>query len=94
MKKIIIPGLLVSACVAFFLSPFASTSPDGLERVAGDKGFITAGEGKNVIKSPMTEYLIPGIKNEAVSMSIAGLIGVGIVFGGALTLGYTLKKRK
>jgi len=34
-KTIIIPGLIIAGAIAFFVSPFASKSPDGLERVIG-----------------------------------------------------------
>jgi cobalt/nickel transport protein len=94
MKKILIPGLLVSVCVAFFLSPFASTSPDGLEKVAEDKGFLQSGEEKGVVKSPIPDYTFPGVKSEAVATGIAGVAGVILVFGTAAGLGVLLKKRR
>jgi len=39
-KNEILAGLLIALALAIFLSPFASSHPDGLERVAEDKGFI------------------------------------------------------
>ena len=81
MKKIIFTGLIVSFFLVLFISPFASSSPDGLERVATNIGFIEKGEGHNIVKSPFPDYLTPGIKKEKVSTSVAGIIGTVIVFG-------------
>ncbi len=35
----VVGGLLVALALAFFVSPYASSSPDGLNKVAEDKGF-------------------------------------------------------
>ncbi|MDD5529944.1 MAG: PDGLE domain-containing protein [bacterium] len=94
MKKIIFTGLIISFFLVLFISPFASSSPDGLERVAINKEFIEKGEGHNVIKSPMPDYLIPGIKQEKVSTSVAGLIGVLIVFGIAYGASAIFRKKR
>ena len=40
MRYFILGGIALSLALAIFLSPFASPHPDGLERVAEDKGFI------------------------------------------------------
>jgi len=39
-KKLLITVFIVAVLIAAILSPFASSYPDGLERVAEDKGFI------------------------------------------------------
>jgi cobalt/nickel transport protein len=71
-------ALLVALLVAF-LSPLASSSPDGLEKVAEDKGFI-----KETAESPyelMAGYLFPGVENEAVATILSGIIGTLAIFG-------------
>lgn len=92
-KRIIIPGLLLALSLAIFVSPFASPWPDGLERVAEDKGFIELAEVKPIILSPIPDYTWPGIKNERLATSIAGLVGTLMLFGLSLGLGYLLKKK-
>ncbi len=71
-------GLVIALAVTFF-SPLADPNPDGLEKVAEEKGFLDEGE------SPMYEilpdYTVPLIKNEAVTTIAAGIIGVLIVTG-------------
>lgn len=76
-------------CLALaVISPLASSSPDGLERVAEDKGFIdSAGEAPYQI---IADYVFPGIGNEAVATIIAGIIGTLLLFGIAYGLGWLL----
>ena len=75
---------LVVAC----LSPLASSSPDGLERVAEDKGFIgLAGETSFQI---ITDYVFPGVENEALATILAGIIGTIILFGVVYALAWLL----
>ena len=78
-------GLAISLFIGGVLSLFASSKPDGLERVAEDLGFLEKGEGKEVITSPMPDYTLPAISNETLSASLAGIIGVLMMF--ALTYG-------
>ena len=84
-------SLLVCLAVAS-LSPLASSSPDGLERVAENKGFIGLAE-----DSPfqiIADYVFPGIENEAVATISAGLIGTLILFGVAYALAWILVYRR
>jgi len=84
-------SLLVCLAVAC-LSPLASSSPDGLERVAEDKGFIDlAGEAPFQI---IADYVFPGIGNEALATILAGLIGTLILFGMVYGLAWLLVLRK
>ena len=75
-------GLALAVVLAIFGSPFASSSPDGLEKVAEEKGFAeTAAEDKVVwTKSLFPDYKVKAIGSEAVSTSVAGLLGTVAVF--------------
>jgi len=84
-------ALLVCLLVAVF-SPLASSSPDGLERVAENKGFI--GLAQEAPFQLIADYAFPGIGNEAVATILAGLIGTLILFGMAYGLAWLLKSRK
>ncbi len=93
MKKLVITGLFIAIAIAVFLSPFASSHPDGLEKVAEDKNFLQAAEEKEIIKAPVPDYSMPGIKNKTIAGSVAGLIGTIIVFCIAYGIGIFLKKK-
>ena len=83
-------GLVVCLLVAAF-SPMASASPDGLERVAEDKGFI--GLAQEAPFQIIADYVFPGVENEAVATILAGLIGTLILFGTAYGLAWLVKSR-
>jgi cobalt/nickel transport protein len=86
-------GLGISLLLALFLSPFASSSPDGLEKVAETKGFLEKGEGWTFWKhTPLSDYTLPWIKNEKVSTAISGLIGTLAIFFIALGIGRLIKR--
>ena len=71
-------GLLIALAVAL-ASPLASSSPDGLERVAENKGFLETAKG--AVYKILPGYTLPGVHNQAVSTILAGMIGVLIVAG-------------
>jgi cobalt/nickel transport protein len=80
-KREIVIGLAAALAIALFLSPFASSWPDGLERVAKDLGFFEKGEGAEILKAPVPDYKIPGLDNEGLSAAISGTIGTFAMFG-------------
>jgi len=84
-------GLIACLAVAC-LSPLASSSPDGLERVAEDKGFI--GWGQEAPFQIIADYVFPGIQNEVMATILAGLIGSLILFGAVYGMAWLLKSRK
>lgn len=70
---------LVIALLVVLISPLASSSPDGLERVAEDKGFVE--EAEDAPYETLPDYTVPFIENETTTTIIAGAIGVLIVAG-------------
>lgn len=71
-------GLVIALAVTL-LAPMASPHPDGLERVAEDKGFIEAA--KDAPYEIIPDYVLPGISNEALATIAAGIVGTLIVAG-------------
>jgi len=78
---------IICLVVAVF-SPLASSSPDGLERVAEDKGFIEMSA--DAPYQIIADYVFPGIENETVATIIAGIIGTTLLFGIAYGLGWLI----
>jgi cobalt/nickel transport protein len=93
LSGFILIGLGVSLLMVLFLSPLASSSPDGLERVAKMKGFAEKGEGWRLWKfAPFPDYAIPWVKSEKVSTALSGLVGTLAIFFIAWGLGKLIKK--
>jgi len=84
-------GLALALLVAI-LSPLASAHPDGLERVAEDKGFIEAAQDPWYEIIP--DYVLPGVSNETVATILAGIVGTVLMFGLMFGLGKVLAKRE
>lgn len=88
-------GLLAALVLAFFVSPLASSNPDGLNKVAADHGLdagAKASSANPASKSPTANYATKGVSNQRVSKGISGVIGVllTLVIGWAL---FTWMKR-
>ena len=92
-KKEVIIGLLAALFLAFVISPFASSMPDGLEKAAQDKGFLERGEAKPVFTSPIPDYSWPGVKSERMATSMAGVAGTLMVFGAGYGLAALLRRK-
>jgi hypothetical protein len=84
-------GLIVALTLTV-LSPLASPWPDGLERVAEDQGFVD--RALDPFYELVPDYVLPWIPNEALARILAGMVGVLIVFGLALGVGYALRSRE
>jgi len=84
-------ALVICLAVAF-LSPLASSSPDGLERVAEDHEFVE--QSREAPFQIIADYLFPGIENEALATVLAGIIGTLIIFGTVYGLARLLRLRK
>lgn len=92
--KVLFLILALSLFLALILSPFASSWPDGLEKVAEKLGFAKMMAGKPVIKSPLPDYSLPGLKNEKLSTALAGFLGTLITFVLVVIVGKILKAGK
>jgi PDGLE domain-containing protein len=89
MKWFTILALALAIGLATGASPFASSSPDGLERVAEDKAFIDDGRLAALQEdSPVPDYAFPGIDDPRLATGMAGFVGTLGVFmlGGAVAM--------
>lgn len=84
-KRLFAAGLLVALVLAGIASYYASSKPDGLEKVAADKG-INAKEDHPLKDSPLGDYGVKGVDDARLSGGLAGVLGVGatLVIGGGL----------
>jgi PDGLE domain len=79
-------GLLVALGLAMLVSGFASSAPDGLNKVAGDHGIAASAKQHLFENGPLAGYAVKGVGNDRVSTAISGLIGVLVTFGIGLAL--------
>ena len=93
-KKFYIGGLLVSLVLAGFVSFYASSHPDGLEKVAEEIGFIETAEDPATAGSALADYGVAGVENERASVGVAGVIGVAATGIVATSFFLYLGKRK
>lgn len=91
-KKEIIFSIILAALLVIFLIPFASRHPDGLEKIAQDKGFLE--KEKSLLPAVISGYSLPGINNEKLSVVIAGILGIVIAFSAAYLLSILMRKSK
>lgn len=74
MRKIVLFSILIVILAAFF----ASSNPDGLEKVAEKLGFIDRGAENH---SLLTDYSLPFLKSGPVNTAAAGVVGVVLIWG-------------
>jgi len=90
MRRFVIILLAAALVIGGLVSWFASTRPDGLERVAVDQGFDTREEESSVSVFP--DYTVPGFGGFC-SRALAGLIGVVATFGVVIIAGRLIARR-
>jgi PDGLE domain-containing protein len=81
MRLFTIFALALAIGLATAASPFASSAPDGLNRVAEDQGFASAATHES-------NYAFPGIDNPRLSTGLAGFTGTVLV----LAIGFGVVK--
>ncbi|HSX67035.1 PDGLE domain-containing protein [Nocardioides sp.] len=86
--------LLVAALlVAGVLSYYASGSPDGLEYVAGETGFLGSAQEHASADGPLADYGVRGIDDSRLSGGLAGVIGVVVCLALGLALTWLVRRR-
>lgn len=79
-RTLLVVGLLVALVLAGVASHYASASPDGLNRVAGDLGFAGAEQASGAQAGPLAGYDVAG-RGTRWSGGLAGVIGCLVVLG-------------
>jgi cobalt/nickel transport protein len=93
-KKFYLGGAIVTLILASVVSFYASSNPDGLEKVAEKIGFIESAKEHSISDSPLADYGVKGIENSRVSVGAAGVIGVIVTGGVASVLFLALARKK
>jgi cobalt/nickel transport protein len=92
-KTFLLSGFIASLFLAGVVSFYASSHPDGLEKVAGDIGFIESAKENANSGGTLAGYGVKGVDNARLSTGAAGVIGV--ITTGAISTGiFYLIRRK
>ncbi|MBT0772205.1 PDGLE domain-containing protein [Kineosporia sp. J2-2] len=93
-RNLLITLLAVSLLFAGVVSYYASSSPDGLEKVSEDQGISQQAREHTMSDSPLADYGVKGVDNPRLSTGLAGVIGVGVTFVAASALILVVRRRK
>ncbi|GGK12866.1 hypothetical protein GCM10011583_51070 [Streptomyces camponoticapitis] len=93
-RGLLAAGLGTALLLAGVVSFYASANPDGLEKVAADKGIDKEVEEHAAADSPLADYGVKDISNARLSGGLAGMIGVGatVVVGSGIF--YVVHRRR
>jgi PDGLE domain len=92
---LLVLALAVAIGLATAVSPWASSHPDGLERVAEDRGFLDRATVDRVQDDPpIPDYAFPGVENARVATGLAGFVGTLGVFAVGTGLALLLRRAR
>ncbi|MDX2544434.1 energy-coupling factor ABC transporter permease [Streptomyces sp. WI04-05B] len=92
-RNVWLTGLAASLILAGVVSFYASASPDGLEKVAADKGIDAKVEDHAAADSPLADYGVEGITDGRLSGGLAGVIGVGVTVVAGTGIFWAVRRR-
>ncbi|MCX4629442.1 energy-coupling factor ABC transporter permease [Streptomyces sp. NBC_01443] len=93
-KPVWITGLVTALVLAGFVSFYASASPDGLEKVAADKGIDQNVKEHAAADSPLADYSVKDVDDARLSGGLAGVIGVGATVAVGTGIFWTVRRRR
>ncbi len=93
-RAVWLTGLAASLVLAGVVSFYASASPDGLEKVAADKGIDAKAEAHAAADSPLADYGVEGITDGRLSGGLAGVIGVGATIAAGTGVFWAVRRRR
>jgi cobalt/nickel transport system permease protein len=89
-RGMLVGGLAIGVAIAGILAPWASQSPDGLERVALTLNFSELATSSAAV---IPDYEAPLAGWPMLAVALAGVIGVAVVFAGTYTVGRAAEAR-
>lgn len=93
-RKVWLAGLATSLVLAGVVSFYASANPDGLEKVAADKGIDKNVEEHAAADSPLADYGVKDVDNSRLSGGLAGVIGVGVTVVAGTGVFWAVRRRR
>jgi hypothetical protein len=76
----VVGGLAVALVLAFGVSRYASSEPDGLEKVAADQALDSGEQPHALGEGPFADYSTKGVDDPGLATGVAGVVGVFATF--------------
>jgi cobalt/nickel transport system permease protein len=89
----VLAGLAVAVLLAGGMSRFASSQPDGLEKVAADQGIDTRERDHLLADGPFADDTAEGV-DDGLGTGVAGMVGVVVTFAVASGAVWLVTKRR
>jgi cobalt/nickel transport system permease protein len=77
-RAFVLAGIVVALVLAFLVAPHASSSPDGLEKVAADQGIDASVSDHALASGPLADYGVDGVADAGLGTGLAGVVGVTV----------------
>ncbi|MFA9272212.1 MAG: PDGLE domain-containing protein [Baekduiaceae bacterium] len=85
----------VSLALATVVSPWASSHPDGLEKVADQQQFLDSARQAGVQQqAPAPDYAFPGVRDASAATAAAGVTGTLLVLAAGTGIGLLVARRR
>ncbi|WP_329559590.1 energy-coupling factor ABC transporter permease [Streptomyces uncialis] len=93
-RKVWLGGLAASLVLAGFVSFYASAEPDGLEKVAADRGIDAKAREHDTAGWPLADYGVGDLTDARISGGLAGIIGVGVTVAAGTGVFLAVRRRR
>lgn len=93
-RRVWAAGLAASLVLAGIVSFYASSDPDGLEKVAGDKGIAEEEKEHALSDSPLADYGVEDVSPTRLSGGLAGVIGVTLTLAAGSGVFVVVRRRR
>lgn len=93
IRAFFIAASVIALVLAGLVSTYASDKPDGLEKVAADRGFDRKAEGHDLDDSPLAGYQTRDVDDARLSGGLAGVIGVGVTLAVGTGVFWAVRRR-
>jgi hypothetical protein len=90
----VVAGLLVAGLLVVFVAPHASSTPDGLEKIAAETGIDRDARPSAVADGPLADYGVAGVDSATAGTIVAGVIGVAVTFIVIVGAMWVLRRRR
>ena len=93
-RTFLLAGLVIALVLGGVASYYASSHPDGLERVAEQVGFLDTADDHAAAAGPMADYQVTGVDDARLSGGLAGVIGILVTLALAGGLAFAVRRRE